>query len=73
MEERMFNTREELSALSDLTLIEDRNRYLRLRSLLEGEDSPGGKKNREQIERALWEIHAEMRARGFISVGPNRA
>ena len=73
MAEKMFYTREELAALSDLTLIEDRNRYQRLRALLEEEDSPGGKENRERIEKALWEIQAEMRARGFISVGPNKA
>lgn len=73
MNERMFYTREELRDLSDLTLVEARNRFQRLYSLLEEEDSPGGKENRDQIEEALREIRAEMRTRGLNRTGPNRS
>lgn len=71
MDEEKFYTREELTTLSDLALIEVRSMYQRLHALLEGETAPECVENRDRIEEVLKEIQAEMCARGITSTGPN--
>lgn len=72
MDEEKFYTRDELTTLSDLALIEVRSTYQRLHALLERETGPECDENRDRIEEMLQEIQAEMLARGLTSTGgPN--